>query len=1097
MFELRCLGEATLRSPDGQLVHFRSRKHLALLIYLALNADRAHRRERLAGMLWSDTDHSKARHSLSQALYAVRRLLNGGVMIEGEDLELKPEGLQVDTLELEQRLSSGEAQAAANLYRGDFLEGFWVRGAQGFEEWAGRERARVSAMARDALRQAIKSSRDRCEWTDVRHQAERLVGLDPFDETAYGELMRAFWMQGDRAAALDCYEGLKGVLHDELQSQPSQEIDALAERIRQRPVRGGWSTQRLLRESQTSLLHDPPFVGRKRELSVLSEEWDRVARGETRTVALMGAGGIGKTRLADEFINGLALHDVTILRGCCYEAEQTLPYGPVAEALRQGISTLDLNDVKPLWLAELARIVPEVCEQYGDLPEPSVLDAEGSRRRLYEGIAQVFRSACETRPVLFFVDDVHWADDSSVALLHYLHRRVSNGMYLLTALRPEEMPGAESDTTYEWLSGRKSKVRTVQLEGLDRSDSSDLLTTIMGRDSDSCALSSVRDMSGGNPFFAIELARSLAEDEDADASRPAVPESIRALLDKRFASLTERAIAVMQQAACLGTRFSYEALVAAVGLPPFELEGLVRELGRARILSVEDGLLRFRHDLIQGVAWSRVPTELHAALHLRAARALMKSDGSDGEIAEHLSLGGDGRRSHAFALRGAKRAEGIFALEEAAELLELAISNAPSEAKRIDQIGRLGKLYLHMREYEKARPLLTARVQYVRSNSRSDLDLFEARRDLLFVDVYSSTISVGESGEALRAFYGELSSSNLDAPILEAEILSALFWAAARSFNPTLTEETILRIRGLHCRTDQPSVRCRTARSLGIYECYKGKLAEAETLLSKSLAWAQEADDEGALINSYIGLTTLLFRVIRPEMAEKILEEALPLAERASDPARIAGILCNCAVPFMYLHDQARAESLLNRALQTLESAGHTPDSSPSVLYNLGFVAYGEGDYDTAELRWSEALRVSTGDGVLPVQEECLAALGRLSLRRGRLNEARQFAAKALRLARKGGFLIDERFGLEELLARLRYESGQNEKALVRLEHAANIAKETDIPLYLTAQLTLLELHTREKNNEDVARIRTDLCKVARTCGASWWIEQAERIAGA
>jgi DNA-binding SARP family transcriptional activator/tetratricopeptide (TPR) repeat protein len=1097
MYQLRCLGEATLRNPTGQLIHFRSCKHFALLVYLALNTDRAHRRERLAGLLWSDSDESKARHSLSQALYAVRRLLNGAVQIEGEDLQLRPDGLYVDALELERCLRSGDAAAAASIYRGDFLEGFRIRGAQGFEEWAGREHARVSAMARDALRQATKAARDRCDWVEVSQQAQRLVDLDPFDEAAYSELMRALWMQGDRTAAFDRYEELKRVLAADLQARPSQETEALAERIRQRPVRGGWSTHRLLRESQTTLLHDPPFVGRKPELTALSEEWDRLITGETRTVALVGAAGIGKTRLADEFINSLVLNDVTILRGCCYEAEQTLPYGPVAEALRQGIESIDLSEVNPLWLAELARIVPEVCEKYGDLPEPAVLDAEGSRRRLYEGIARVLRSACETRPVLLFVDDLHWADDSSLALLHYLHRRVSNGLYLLTAHRPEDLEAGEGATATGWLSGENGGVRTIHVEGLDRSAGSDLVSTIMGRDSDSCALTSVREMSGGNPFFAIELARSLTEDEEGEATesaRPAVPESIRALLEKRFSHLAERSVAVVQQAACLGTRFSYEALLAAVGLAPLELEGILRELSRARTLSVEDGIIRFRHDLIREVAWSRVPAALHSALHLRSARALIKTDGSDGEIAGHLSASGGGRGAHAYALRGAQRAEGVFALEEAADLLALAIRHAPNESTRMNLVGRLGKLYLHMRDYTKARPLLEGRLEHVRCGGHSLLEVFEARRDVLFVDVYSSAIKVAESGQALKAFYVELKGSGLDAPELEANVLGKLFWAAARSFNPELAEETIGIIRELHSRTSQAEVRWRTARSLGIYERYKGRLDVAEDLLTEALSLAQELGDEAAVLDCYIGLTTLLPRIIRAELAEHILAVALPLAEQRADPAHITALLCNCAACYMYMCDADRAEPLLSRARQVLLTSGDYPDTSPSVLFNLGYIASLRGDHDTSQNHWTRAIEVSEEGGVLPVLQETLVALGKLALRRGDVSQARSLAARAVRLARKGSFLVDERCGLEDLLARLRFQSGRGTKALRELAVTAAHAKGSDVPLFLTAQLARLEFLVDKQMHDKAREIKSELCEVARSLGAFWWVEQAERL---
>lgn len=1095
MYELRCLGEATLRSPTGQLIHFRSRKHFALLIYLVLNADRAHRRERLAGLLWSDSEESKARHSLSQALYAVRRLLDGAVRIEGEDLELRPDGLWVDAVEFERLLAADDPTAAADLYRGEFLEGFWIRAAQGFEEWAGRERARLAALARDALRQTVASARDRCDWPEVRQRAERLAQLDPFDETAHAELMRALWMTGDRAAALDHYEDLQRLLAAELQTRPSRETEALAERIRQRPVRGGWTAQRLLREAEHPVFAEPPFVGRKRELAALAEEWQRVLTGETRTVALVGGAGIGKTRLADEFLKSLALDDLTGLRCRCYEAEQSLPYGPVAEALRQGIAEIDLSDVNPLWLAELARIVPEAHERYGELPEPALLDAEGGRRRLFEGIAQVLRSACELRPVLLFVDDLHWADDSSLSLLHYLHRRVSNGLYLLTAHRPEELAARSSTATAELLSVRNPRVRSIHLEGLDRAENSDLLAAVLGEEADAEAIDRLGKMSAGNPFFAIELARNLAETEQTEArERPAVPDTIRALFDRRFAVLSDQAVALMQQTAFLGSRVNYAVLCAATGLPPVEFDGLLRELTRAGILVQKDAVLSFRHDLIREVAAAQVPAAVSSALHLRAARALIRTKGSPGEIALHLAAAGDTRRAFDYALRGTEAAEQVYALEKAADLLELAIQHAPDESTRMDLVGRLGKLYLHMREYAKARPRLHEHLLQISRSSRPRLEELEARRELLLVDMYSSALSLEESARALKSQYSELEASGLVAPQLEADILRGLFWAAARSFKPGLVEETIEKIAKLHARALQPEVRCRTARSLGIYECYKGRLGRAEALLEQACAWAMQAQDDVALVDSYIGLSALLQRTLRVELAERILKVALPLAEHHADPAQVTALLCNCGVCYMYLHDTDRAEVLLERARQTLETSGYYPDTLPSVLYDLGFVAFIRGRYDIAEQHWTRSLEASLKHGVLPVRLECLASLGVLALERNQVAAARTLAAQALRLARRGQFLLDQRFGLHELLARLRYEAGRPDSALSGLSRTATFAQERDIPLYLVAQTTRLELLLREGRCQQAEQVKEQLWAVARSRKASWWTAEASRI---
>lgn len=1093
MYQLHCLGEAALRAPNGNLVHFRSRKHFALLVYLALNADRAHRRERLVHLLWSDSDSSKARHSLSQALYAVRRLLNGAVHIEGEDLEIKSEGLQVDALELERLLQCGDSEAAAELYRGEFLEGFWVRGAQGFEEWAGHERARVGALARDALRSALKTARDRCDWVEARRQAERLVQLDPFDEAAYGELMRSLWMMGDRAAALESFEDLKRMLETELDACPSKEIIGLAERIRQRPVRGSWTTRRLLRETGISLFQDPPFVGRKAELAALAQEWDRAAAGESRTVAVTGPAGIGKTRLAEQFIGSLALNDVTTLRGRCYEAEQTLPYGPVAEALRAAIATLDLGEVNPLWLSELARIVPEVHSRFKELPQPSVLDAEGSRRRLYEGIAQVVSSACEIRPVLLFIDDAHWADDSSFALLHYLHRRVTNGLYLLTAHRPEELEPRADLATTDFLTGHSPRVRSLSLEGLGHPASSALLLSLMGEQSDELARATLLELSGGNPFFAIELVREFAESDERPSRQLRIPESIKALLNRRFAGLEERSTAVLEQAACLGTRVTVEVLSSAVGLPPVEFSSELRELSRAAILVEEDGSIRFRHNLLREVAWSRVPVVLRGALHLRASRALIKTGGSDGEIALHLLAAGERRRAHRHALRGADAAEGVFALEEVAELLQLAIETAPQEQTRIDLVGRLGRVFLHMRDYAKARPLLEERLENL-SKRKVDLDLFEARADLLFLDMYSSTTKVEESSYALRAFFHELQASKLNAKKLEAEILGKLLWAAARSFNPRLVDETVSTIKFLDGHCTQPEVRCRTSRSLGIYECYSGNLAIAERHLRDALALANEAGDEAAVVDCYVGLTTLVPRKMSSDLAEYVLRDGLPIAQQYADPWHVAALLCNCAVCFMYMGNPDRAESLLLSAQSTLETTDAVPDTSPSILYNLGFIAGQRGEFLKAETFWTKAEYLSERDGVLSVRAECIAALGKLRLQAGDITGARRLAAKTLRLTRRAGVLTDDRMVLEELLARLRYESGHAMKALRQLARTAESSRESDTPLFLTARLTHLDIALKENLLAEAQRVAEDISAVAARHDALWWIEQAEAL---
>jgi DNA-binding SARP family transcriptional activator len=1096
MYDLRCLGEATLRDSTGELVHFRSRKHLALLIYMALNADRAHRRERLASMLWSDSNESKARHSLSQALYAVRRLLNGAVRIEGDDLELDTDGLRVDAVELEHLFGNGNASDAADIYKGDFLEGFWVRSAQGYEEWILHERARLSALARDALRKAIKSARNRANWSEVRTRAERLVRLDPFDEVAYVELMRALWMQGDRSAALERYDDLKSVLKTELDSTPSKDTHALVERIRERPVRGGWSNGLLLREPEPSIFIDPPFVGRKKEMTELSKEWEIVSTGESRTVALVGDAGIGKTRLAGEFLKTLELEDVTILRGRCYEAEQSLPYGPIAEALRIGLDELELDDVDPLWLAELARIVPEVHERYGELPEPTDLDAEGSRRRLFEGVAQVCRGACETRPIILFVDDFHWADESSAALLHYIQRRATHGLYLLVAYRAQEasLNAESSSDSLQHLMARET--RSINVQSLDESEEIDLFDSLIDDPasrgaSGSRAIEALQDMSGGNPFFAIELARALAESEAEHHAVPApVPNTIRSVLTTRFDNLSVRAAALSHQAAILGTRFSYDALCAAAGISPLELDSLFLELKRAGIMSTAGDQVCFRHDLMRNVAHAQAPQAIHATLHRRAAEALIETNADPAEIARHFSQAGDDDQAHKWGVLGAERAEAVFALRSAAELLELALRHSRDTTIQRELTERISKLYQQIWDYQKAKHFLEKRLDLALRTSSPASQVFEARGNLLFLDVYSGSISTAEAVRSLRDFFLELKSSGIDALLLETEVLCSLFWAAARCFDTHLAEETISRIQDLHQRNASPLVSYRTARSLGIHEYYCGRPETAKRLLMQAVDTAKRLGDEKLIAEAYHGFSILLARLPSRELAEEVLDVART-AEKNVDPGRAGALLCNCAVCYNYLGEFDKAERLLNKATKILNMADYKSDLATSIDYNLGFIAEARGNLDAAEKHWQDALRLSRKHGVLPVTIESLAGLGRLHIRKSDAPSARILAAEATRLTRKGRHFVDERLGLMQLLAELRYASGRCEKALRELAKTALASVANDVPLHLASQSKRVEILLREGRRSEAESIAAQLRAVADQYGAAWWYQKS------
>ncbi len=313
---LVCLGACGVTVNGAPVTAFRSQKVLALLVYLAVEADRPHRRERLAGLLWPDSDEEAARHSLRQALSNLRQSLHDKDAVPSHlivtrdavwfnrpsdhTLDLAEFAGLLDTCERHrhrgipsckpciQRLERAEA-----LYRGDFLEQFFVSDSAEFEEWATIKREQLQRRALEALGQLAASYEQRGAYEKARGALWRQVELAPWYEEAYRHLMRVYCLLGQPTASMAQYESCRQALDEALEVEPSEETTALYERIRvgEYPPPPAPPSLRGLHSlpAQTNEL-----VGRAAELSTLGE---MISDPGCRLITLTGPGGIGKTRL--------------------------------------------------------------------------------------------------------------------------------------------------------------------------------------------------------------------------------------------------------------------------------------------------------------------------------------------------------------------------------------------------------------------------------------------------------------------------------------------------------------------------------------------------------------------------------------------------------------------------------------------------------------------------------------------------------------------------------------------------------------------------------------------------------------------------------
>ena len=301
---LRLLGNIEITLDGEPVTGFVSAKAQALLCYLAVTG-RPHPRPSLAGLLWGEKSEEAALGNLRKAISNLRRLVGGHLLVTRQTVSFDrtaPYWLDVEEF---RRLLDGHAplhnlRRAAELYRGDFMVGLYVRGAPDFEEWVLLTRARLQTQAMEAFQRLTAHHARRGEYRRAIRCAERLLEMNPWREDGHRQLMWLLAHAGQREAALAQYERCRRLLAADLGVEPLPETTALYERIRDSR-----------RAAPPPLPPQPTaFVGREGELRGIAR---RLAHPDCRLLTLWGPGGSGKTRLAlevaarlrDAFLNGV------------------------------------------------------------------------------------------------------------------------------------------------------------------------------------------------------------------------------------------------------------------------------------------------------------------------------------------------------------------------------------------------------------------------------------------------------------------------------------------------------------------------------------------------------------------------------------------------------------------------------------------------------------------------------------------------------------------------------------------------------------------------------------------------------------------------
>jgi DNA-binding CsgD family transcriptional regulator len=440
----------------------------------------------------------------------------------------------------------------------------------------------------------------------------------------------------------------------------------------------------------------PIFVGRVAERAALTEALERAAAGQRGIVLITGEAGVGKTRLLTEATKLADAMGTTTVAGVCVDiAAGTLSYSPFVDIVRD-LHRAGLTASLPTSTrGELGRLVPEITPNAEARrgTDAGPVGEEGGQGRLFAAVRDALTVASSTRPILVTIEDLHWADASTLDLVKYLARSMQAGHWVVVmTARVDTLPRRHPFLEVVAELGRLPWLERIDLARFDEPELAQQLTGILGRVPDPEMTHEVFERSDGNAFYAEELVAT-----GAVRGRP-LPDSLREVLSARLAALDDPTQRILRVAAVAGRVVSHELLERLAGVGSPALVAALREAVDQRVLvQVDDPVpgYGFRHALVREAAYDDLlPTE-RVSIHGAIADALEHEEAASpagesalaGEIAHHAMAAHDVSRALTASLAAVAVAERAYAYAEAEVHLDRILEIWPRVDDAAERVG--------------------------------------------------------------------------------------------------------------------------------------------------------------------------------------------------------------------------------------------------------------------------------------------------------------------------------------------------------------------------------------------------------------------------
>lgn len=503
---IHLLGDFRLLHGDAPVNTLNPGRLQSLLAWLLLHRAAPQSRQQLAYLFWPDSSDAQARTNLRNAIFQLRAALPEAdrfLQVDTQTIQWRSDAdFWLDVAEFEgaiqvaQQASDPSAKRAALVKAATLYTGDLMSGC--YEDWIAPAREQLQQSYALALEQLIALLESQQEYRTAIEYAQRLLQFDPLRETSYGRLMHLHALAGDRATALRIYHTCTTTLARELGVDPDPTTRSLYEHILN--LEAPQPAVSRVREAA-------PLVGRERAWAQLQESWRGAARGHPTFLLVGGEAGIGKTRLVEEFLVWAQRQGVAVAAAHCYAIGGNLALAPVQEWLRAPIFERGQRELAGVWASEVARLLPELLTDRPELTPPAPLSEAWQRQRFLEALARLILHSGE--PCLLFIDDIQWCDTDTLEFVQYLlHFSPKARLLVVSTLRREEMDAARRLAPLLRQLGRAGQLVEVELARLTAEETTQLTANLLGRPLPPELADSIFAETEGNPLFIVETVRA-------------------------------------------------------------------------------------------------------------------------------------------------------------------------------------------------------------------------------------------------------------------------------------------------------------------------------------------------------------------------------------------------------------------------------------------------------------------------------------------------------------------------------------------------------------------------------------------------------------